>query len=66
MRSSSFPTSLISLPRTRFQTSGSSQPTWSTPSPCPFLSLTSFGVFSLFIREKVCNKLSSSLTNRTR
>jgi hypothetical protein len=33
MRSSSFPTSLVSLPRTRYQTSRSSQSTWSIPSP---------------------------------
>jgi hypothetical protein len=33
MRSCSLPTSLVSLPRTRFQTSNSSQSTWSIPSP---------------------------------
>jgi hypothetical protein len=33
VRSSSFPTSLVSLPRTRYQTSRSSQSTWSIPSP---------------------------------
>ena len=44
MRSSSFPTSLISLPRTRFQTSRSSQSTWSIPSPSASPSLDSLPV----------------------
>jgi len=44
MRSSSFPTSLVSLPRTRFQTSRSSQSTWSIPSPSASPSLDSFPV----------------------
>lgn len=44
MRSSSFPTSLISLPRTQFQTSRSSQSTWSIPSPSPSPSFDSLPV----------------------
>jgi hypothetical protein len=44
MRSSLFPTSLISLPRTRFQTSCSSQSTWSIPSPSASPSLDSLPV----------------------
>ena len=35
MRSSSFPASLVSLPRPRYQASRSSQSTWSIPSPSP-------------------------------
>ena len=41
MRSSSFPASLVSLPRTQFQTSHSSQSTWSIPSPSASPSLDS-------------------------
>ena len=44
MRSSSFPASLVSLPRTRFQTSHSSQSTWSIPSPSASPSLDSLPV----------------------
>lgn len=44
MRSSSFPTSLVSLPRTRFQTSRSSQSTWSITSPSTSPSLDSLPV----------------------
>jgi len=44
MRSSSFPASLVSLPRTRYQTSRSSQSTWSIPSPSASPSLDSLPV----------------------
>ena len=44
MRSSSFPSSLVSLPRTRFQTSRSSQSTWSIPSPSASPSLDSLPI----------------------
>ena len=39
MRSSSFPASLVSLPRPRYQASRSSQSTWSIPTPSPSQSL---------------------------
>ena len=44
MRSCSLPTSLVSLPRTRFQRSNSSQSTWSNPSPSASPSLDSLPV----------------------